>query len=68
MGPTGTNVDPTAPLGDFPETMPAYSASYSTDVVNDIATYYLYTGDLGFVRAQWPVITRELAYDAITGR
>jgi alpha-L-rhamnosidase len=63
-GATGTNVDPTAPLGSFPESTPAYSASYSTDVVNDIATYYLYTGDIAFVRAQWPAITRELAYDA----
>jgi alpha-L-rhamnosidase len=62
-GATGTNVNPTAPLGTFPEATPAYSASYSTDVVNDIATYYLYTGDLAFVRAQWPEITRALAYD-----
>ncbi len=62
-GAAGTSVDPTAPLGTFPEPTPAYSASYSTDVVNDIATYYLYTKDLAFVRAQWPTITRELAYD-----
>jgi alpha-L-rhamnosidase len=62
-GAAGTNVNPTAPLGTFPQSTPAYSASYSTDVVNDIATYYLYTKDLAFVRAQWPMITRELAYD-----
>ena len=62
-GAAGTNVNPTAPLGTFPETTPAYSASYSTDVVNDITTYYLYTKDLAFVRAQWSMITRELAYD-----
>lgn len=62
-GAAGTNVNPTAPLGTFPQPTPAYSASYSTDVVNDIATYYLYTKDLAFVRAQWPVIMRELAYD-----
>jgi alpha-L-rhamnosidase len=34
------------------------------DEVDNIATYYLYTGDLGFVRAEWPMITRELAYNA----
>jgi alpha-L-rhamnosidase len=34
------------------------------DEVDNIATYYLYTGDLAFVRAEWPVITRELAYNA----
>ena len=62
-GAAGTNVNPTAPLGTFPESTPAYSASYSTDVVNDIAIYYRYTKDLAFVRAQWPVIRRELAYD-----
>jgi alpha-L-rhamnosidase len=32
--------------------------------VDDIATYYLYTGDLAFVQDEWPVITRELAYNA----
>ena len=62
-GAAGTNVNPTAPLGAFPESTPAYSASYSTDLVNDIASYYLYTKDLAFVRTQWPTITRELAYD-----
>ncbi len=62
-GAAGTNVNPTAPLGTFPEPESAYSTSYSIDVVNDIATYYLYTKNLAFVRAQWPMITRELAYD-----
>lgn len=62
-GQTGTNVDPTAGLGSYPEVGSTYSASYSMDEVLDIATYYLYTGDLSFVRTQWPMITRELAYD-----
>jgi alpha-L-rhamnosidase len=62
-GQSGTNVDPTSPLGTFPESGPNYSASYSMDEVDNIATYYLYTGDLSFVRSQWPMITRELAYD-----
>ena len=29
----------------------------------DIATYYLFTGDLRFVRTEWPAITRELAWN-----
>ena len=33
------------------------------DEVDNIATYYLYTGDLAFVRAEWPMITRELGYN-----
>jgi alpha-L-rhamnosidase len=63
-GESGTNVDPTLPLGTFPQSGATYSASYSMDEVDNIATYYLYSGDLGFVRSEWPMITRELAYDA----
>ncbi len=63
-GETGTNVNPTAPLAAFPQSGSTYSTSYSMDEVDNIATYYLYTGDLAFVRAEWPVITRELAYNA----
>lgn len=63
-GESGTNVNPTAPLGSFPQSGSTYSASYSMDEVNNIATYYLYSGDLAFVRSEWPMITRELAYDA----
>jgi alpha-L-rhamnosidase len=63
-GETGTNVSPTAPLATFPQSGSTYSTSYSMDEVDNIATYYLYTGDLAFVRAEWPVITRELAYNA----
>jgi alpha-L-rhamnosidase len=61
-GESGTNVPPMA-LGTFPENGYTYSTSYSMDEVDNIATYYLYTGDLGFVRSEWPVITRELAYN-----
>ncbi len=63
-GESGTNVDPTLPLGTFPQSGSTYSASYSMDEVDNIATYYLYSGDLGFVRSEWLMITRELAYDA----
>ena len=51
-------------MGSFPETGYNYSTSYSMDEVANIATYYLYTGDLSFVRTEWPMVTRELAYDA----
>jgi len=62
-GESGTNVNPTVPLGTFPQSGSTYSTVYSMDEVDNIATYYLYTGDLSFVRAEWPMITRELAYN-----
>jgi alpha-L-rhamnosidase len=34
------------------------------DEVDNIAIYYLYTGDLSLVRSEWPMIIRELAYNA----
>ena len=62
-GEAGAQVPPDSPLGTFPESGSTYSASYSMDEVANIATYYLYTGDLTFVRTAWPMITRELAYN-----
>jgi alpha-L-rhamnosidase len=62
-GESGTNVPPTVPVGTFPESGYTYSASYSMDEVDNIATYYRYTGDLAFVRSEWPMIQRELAYN-----
>ena len=62
-GEAGAQVPPNSPLGTFPESGFTYSASYSMDEVTNIATYYLYTGDLTFVRTEWPMITRELAYN-----
>lgn len=62
-GESGTNVPPTVPLGTFPESGYTYSASYSMDEIDNIATYYRYTGDLAFVRSEWPMIQRELAYN-----
>jgi alpha-L-rhamnosidase len=62
-GEAGAQVPPDSPLGTFPESGFTYSASYSMDEVANIATYYLYTGDLTFVRTEWPMITRELAYN-----
>jgi alpha-L-rhamnosidase len=62
-GESGAQVPPTSHLGSFPENGATYSVSYSMDEVVNIASYYLYTGDLAFVRAEWPMITRELAYN-----
>lgn len=62
-GESGTNVPPTVPLGTFPASGFTYSASYSMDEVDNIATYYSYTGNRSFLRAQWPMIQRELAYN-----
>ena len=62
-GESGTNVSPTSPLGSFPQGGSTYSAPYSMDEVDNIDTYYLFTGDLSFVRAEWPMITRELTYN-----
>jgi len=56
-------VYPTSNAGKFPNNAATYSASYSMQEVDNIATYYLYTGDLAFVRSEWPMIVRELAYD-----
>lgn len=61
-GESGTNVPPTVPLGTFPASGDTYAASYSMDEVDNIATYYRYT-DRAFVRSEWPMIQRELAYN-----
>jgi hypothetical protein len=63
------SVSPVAPLGtypataDYPTTGAPYSAAYSMDVVRDIADYVRFTGDLAFARAEWPAISRELAWN-----
>ncbi len=62
-GEAGAQAPPDSPLGTFPESGSTYSASYSMDDVANLATYYLYTGDLAFVRTEWPMVTRELAYN-----
>ena len=41
-----------------------WSASYSLAVLPALANYYLYTGDLAFVRANWPAVVRQMAWDA----
>ncbi|MEV8033750.1 alpha-L-rhamnosidase C-terminal domain-containing protein [Streptomyces sp. NPDC086182] len=41
-----------------------YSATYSMYFVAGLASYYLHTGDKDFVTRQWPVVKRELAWNA----
>lgn len=41
-----------------------YSVSYSMYFVSDIASYFEHSGDLGFVRKEWPAIQGELAFNA----
>jgi alpha-L-rhamnosidase len=62
-GEAAGQASPTSGLGTFPDNENAYSTSYSMEEVDNVATYFLYTGDLAFVRAEWPMIARELGYD-----
>jgi hypothetical protein len=41
-----------------------WSTSYSLAVIPAVYDYYLYTGDLAYVRAHWPAVTRQMAWDA----
>ena len=56
--------DPVNTSGPLPGTVNQYSASYSMYFVANLATYYRYTGDLAFVRQEWPAVQRELAWNA----
>jgi alpha-L-rhamnosidase len=42
----------------------AYSATYSMYFVRNLALYYEYTGDLSFVKKEWPIAADELAWSA----
>jgi alpha-L-rhamnosidase len=58
---------PSAPVntsGLLPGTVGSYSATYSMYFVDNLATYYEYTGDLAFLRQEWPIAERELAWNA----
>ncbi|MGA2830336.1 MAG: alpha-L-rhamnosidase C-terminal domain-containing protein, partial [Streptosporangiaceae bacterium] len=50
--------------GLLPGTVGTYSATYSMYFVTNLADYYRYTGDRAFVRQEWPVVQRELAWNA----
>ena len=63
----GASQEPDGAVGGFATPLGAsyfYSTSYSMYFVADVASYYLYTGDLAFVRQEWPAIQRELAWNA----
>lgn len=65
----GASQEPDGAIGGFATPLGAsvfYSASYSMYFVADVAAYYDYTGDLAFVRQEWPAIQRELAWNAST--
>jgi hypothetical protein len=48
--------------GGNPPGLNFWSASYSTYFLPNLCDYYLYTGDLDFVRQEWPSAEQELAY------
>lgn len=48
----------------IPGTTGLYSATYSMYFVTALASYYLYTGDTAFVRQEWPIVQRELDWNA----
>jgi hypothetical protein len=41
-----------------------WSTSYSLAVIPAVYDYYLYTGDLSYVRTHWPAVAREMEWDA----
>jgi alpha-L-rhamnosidase len=50
--------------GLIPGTTASYSATYSMYFVTNLATYYEYTGDDAFVQQEFPIVQRELAWNA----
>ena len=58
---------PTVPVNTgppIPGTVGTYSAEYSMYWVADLAQYYEYTGDKAFLHDEWPIVQRELAWNA----
>ena len=62
-GQSAARVPPLMPLATAPQHGQTYSAAYSMHQVINVGLHYLHTGDVDFVRAQWPAVTRQLAYD-----
>lgn len=48
----------------LPGSVGPYSASYSIYFVLNMADYYLYTGDLAFVKQEWPIVQKELTWSS----
>jgi alpha-L-rhamnosidase len=61
------DMPPQTPINTGPApstTQGAYSASYSMYFVRDLALYYQYTADTSFVKKEWPIVQKELAWSA----
>jgi alpha-L-rhamnosidase len=52
----------TAANNTFQSVLYGWGIPYSIYFVTTLYDYYLYTGDLSFVRQQWPVVQKELAF------
>lgn len=58
-------LSPSQPLntgGLLPGDVGCYSATYSMQFVSNLADYYRYTGDTGFLKEEWATAQRELAW------
>ncbi len=70
LGPASGSLSVPGPLpGACSPNPPAYrcftwSATYSMLVMPALYNYYLYTGDLGFVRRHWRAVLRQMRWDA----
>ena len=62
-GQSAARVPPLMPLTVAPQHGQTYSAAYSMHQVINVGLHHLHTGDVDFVRAQWPAIQRQLTYD-----
>jgi len=62
-GETPGQVYPTVGPNGAPNSPQTYSTTYAMQEVSNVASYYLATGDLSFVRSLWPALSRELSYD-----
>ncbi len=60
-GPLPGACSPNPTLADICVT---WSASYSLAVIPAVYNYYLYTGDLGYVRDHWQAVLRQMDWDA----
>ena len=61
------DMPPQTPINTGPPpatTQNPYSASYSMYFVRDLALYYQYTADTSFVKQEWPIVQKELAWSA----
>ena len=57
---------PTTPVGTVQQATPKSpcSANYSMYFVRALGDYYAYTGDSAFVTKEWPIVAKQLAWNA----